>query len=96
MARARRKTLERRAQELGAILDWGECDLNVDAPRGKVWVSTRTSTLAIPFAQFDGSESWRPEAYGQALELMEDGVQDAPVGYEGWWGVKTENGVEAA
>ena len=93
---ARQKTLEKKAEEHGATLDWSDCSVNVDAPVGKVWSANRASTLAVAFAEPDGSESWKPHAFADLIESMDYGVEDAPIGYEGWWGVMTEDGVVEA
>lgn len=91
-----KKDLVALAEKLGAEIDWGVTMFNVDAPVGMVWNASGASTIPIVIT----AAGTRPQkgdtasAYGEAIRLMQMGVSPAPLGYEGWWGIMTENGVE--
>ena len=81
--RARKTTVDRLANKIGAEVEMDPKTMYIYSPRGTVFSSTGTSTICIPFR--DSFESWKPEAYGEAADLLECGVRDAPEGYRGWW-----------
>jgi len=60
----------------GATVDEeSEMAFIVDAPRGKVWVSTGNHGLTHQFKNF-GGQSWKPEAYDDAIQDMKMGLMD--------------------
>lgn len=85
---ATKAQLERRAAELGATLDYGDYGFNVDTPQGFVWKSNGCSTIANDYRNA-GGQTWKPKAYGEALEMMAHGIEpaenadDPDAGY--WW-----------
>lgn len=45
----------------------------VESPPGKVWLCDMTHVLCQPFAN-NGGQSWKPEAYDDAIARMKYGV----------------------
>jgi len=81
--RARKTTVQRLVRGLEATLEFDPQTLYIYSPRGTVFSATGTSTIAIGFA--DAFGSWRPVAYGEAVDLLDHGVESAPADYRGWW-----------
>ena len=63
----------------GATLDTEseECNLNVDAPKGKVFKANGCHTIVEPFAN-NGGQSWKSEAYSEAAQRVSMGLEDCP------------------
>ena len=63
----------------GATLDT-ECedyDLNIDAPKGKVFSASGRHCLCEPFNN-SGGQSWKPQAYAMAAARVGLGKHDCP------------------
>ena len=58
----------------GATLDTDseECNLNVDAPIGKVFKANGCHTIVEPFSN-NGGQSWKSEAYAEAAARVSMG-----------------------
>lgn len=75
---ATRKQFQREMELLGATLDEAMADcaiLQIDAPKGKVFRSNGGHTIVVPYAN-RGGQSWLPQAYGEALEMLKHGLED--------------------
>jgi hypothetical protein len=61
----------------GATLDTDceDFDLNVDAPKGKVFSDTGTHCICIPYNNNCG-QSWKSEAYKEAARHVSNGFRD--------------------
>lgn len=83
-----RAQLEKAVAAVGGEIDWEDYGCTVDTPRGYVWASTGHCSIAVQYRN-NGGQSWKPQAYAEALELMQMGIEpaedadDPDAGY--WW-----------
>jgi len=63
--------------EFGATLDTTseEFDLNIDAPRGKVFASNGCHCVCVPWNN-SGGQSWKSNAYQDAAHQIRMGLYD--------------------
>lgn len=78
------KQIENRADELGAEVICEDYGISVYSPRGKVWADSLASVLAESFRN-NGGQSWKPKAFGEILERMQMGLEDADEDESGYW-----------
>lgn len=52
-------------------------DLNIDAPKGKVFNESLCHVICEPFKN-NGGQSWKPEAYSKAAVRVSMGTYDCP------------------
>lgn len=75
---ASRKQLEAAVARYGATLDErDDLTLYIDAPPGKVWSCDDIHAIVVRHANNCG-QSWKPQAYAQALRDMAHGLTDCP------------------
>jgi len=83
--RATRKRMMARVEELGCTVLYGKTDIILDAPKYHIFGSTLTSSIVIEYADLYGGESWKPQAYAQAIDDMSMGIIYDPFYETGWW-----------
>tara|TARA_R110002012_G_scaffold52554_6_gene135040 strand:+ start:653 stop:940 length:288 start_codon:yes stop_codon:yes gene_type:complete len=74
-----------RVEELGCTVLYGKTDIILDAPKYHIFGSTLTSSIVIEYADLYGGESWKPQAYAQAIDDMSMGIIYDPFYETGWW-----------
>jgi hypothetical protein len=47
--------------------------IQIDTPKGKVFRANGAHTIVVPFRNI-GGQSWKPQAYAEAIELLNYGL----------------------